>query len=108
MPPGHDQHLNLSFFFFLTGSLDIDRVAQELAGPDPRHVVTPSASGNVDVFVRAENLSRFCVDQAGALPGEGGYTGVIGRWFCFSVRSCSSRTHLNRGHEPWSQGHRAR
>lgn len=46
----------------LTGFLDVHRVSQVLGRPDPRNVVVIAISGDVNIFVRSENLS-FVVTQ---------------------------------------------
>ena len=52
----------------LTGLLHVDRVAQELARPDPRKVVV-TISGDVDIFIRSESLQS--AGRAGKVCGRG-------------------------------------
>ena len=54
----------------LTGRLDVDRVAQELAGSHPRNVVLAMVSRYVDILVRSKHLPHAsCV----ARTREGGW-----------------------------------
>lgn len=51
--------------YYLTSFLDVDRIAQELSGPDPCDMVSVVVAGDIDVFIRSKHLRSIVVETVG-------------------------------------------